>query len=159
MTVDVTRTVVIQAPPEHVWAVLRDVEQWSTWTASIRSVVALDGSARLVAGRRFRVRQPKLPTAVWTVVAVESTPERHGFTWANKSPGLLSEGHHTVEPAPAVDGPPGAVSTLVTLRLRQAGPLAPLLGLLSGSLTRRYVDLEAEGLKRRCETGGDGSVA
>lgn len=154
---DVTRTVVIETAPAEVWAVLRDVEHWHTWTASIGSITPLDGTGHLTEGRRFEVRQPKLPKAAWTVTSVEEGPERFSFTWANKSPGLTSEGDHVVEMAPA--GESGSVGdrSLVTLRLSQRGPLAGVLGLLYGGLTRRYVDLEAEGLKRRCETGGDGS--
>jgi hypothetical protein len=30
--------------------------------------------------------------------------------------------------------------------------MAPLLALLTGKRTRRYVDTEAQGLKRRCES-------
>lgn len=41
--------------------------------------------------------------------------------------------------------------TEVTLELRQNGPLAWLAGLLLGRLTRRYLALEAAGLKVYCE--------
>jgi hypothetical protein len=42
----------------------------------------------------------------------------------------------------------------VTLSLEWSGWLAPLIRLLYGGLSRRYVDAEAEGLKRRCEAAG-----
>jgi hypothetical protein len=48
-------------------------------------------------------------------------------------------------------GPLGQVT--VTLGIRNDGPLGGLVELLLGRLTRRYVSMEAAGLKRRCETG------
>jgi hypothetical protein len=41
----------------------------------------------------------------------------------------------------------------VLLGIDQSGPLAPLMGLLVGGRTRRYVRTEAESLRRRCESG------
>jgi len=39
----------------------------------------------------------------------------------------------------------------VTLSLTQHGPLGVLVGALTSRLTRRYLDLETSGLKRRRE--------
>jgi hypothetical protein len=39
----------------------------------------------------------------------------------------------------------------VTLSIRQTGPLAWLMGLLTSRLTQQYVQMEATGLKRRSE--------
>ena len=39
----------------------------------------------------------------------------------------------------------------VTLEIATVGVLAGVVALLLGSLTRRYVSLEASSLKRRCE--------
>ncbi|MGC4854783.1 hypothetical protein ACLQ24_15670 [Micromonospora sp. DT4] len=41
--------------------------------------------------------------------------------------------------------------TRVEAAVDQAGPLAGLIGLLYGGLLSRYVRLEADGLRRRCE--------
>ena len=46
-----------------------------------------------------------------------------------------------------------AVAAPSGLRLVQTGPLAAPVWLLMGRLVRRYVDLEAEGLRRRAESG------
>ena len=39
----------------------------------------------------------------------------------------------------------------VTLGIHQSGPLAPIVALLAGGRTKRYVQMEADGLKTRCE--------
>jgi hypothetical protein len=50
----------------------------------------------------------------------------------------------------------GHPSTTVTEAiLRQTGPLSGVVGVLFGERTRRYMDVEAVGLKRRCEEGQD----
>jgi hypothetical protein len=41
--------------------------------------------------------------------------------------------------------------TTVTLRIRQSGWLSGVSGFLGGSAIRRYMDMEAAGLKARCE--------
>ena len=133
-------TVEIDAPPERVWEVMSDVERWPQWTASVARAQRLDdGPFRM--GSRARLKQPKFPPAVWEVTDIE--PGR-SFSWTNKSVGLTSVGHHRVVPRA------GGGAT-VTLALHQSGPLAPLLGLLTGKLSRRYVETEAQGLKGRCE--------
>ena len=134
-------TVTIDASPERVWAVLSDVERWHEWTASITSVTPLDAGA-FGAGSRARVKQPGFPAATWTVT--EWSPDEN-FTWTARAPGVTTVADHGLTP-----GPDGTTTTL-TLRLRQSGPLGGLIGLLFGSRTRRYVAMEAEGLKHRTE--------
>jgi hypothetical protein len=58
-----------------------------------------------------------------------------------------SRADHWIEP----DGPGRSTVRLV---FEQSGPLAPVLGMLAGRLTRRYVAMEAEGLRRRSESAG-----
>src|SRR5687767_2519818 len=82
----------IDAPAERVWAILSDVERWSSWTASITSV-ELDGA--LAVGAKAKVRQPKLPATTWTVTEV--VPGR-SFTWRATSPGSRATGAHVVTP-------------------------------------------------------------
>lgn len=138
---DIERSIEIAAAPADVWSVMVAVERWPEWTASITAVERLDAGP-LAVGSRVRVRQPRLPVAVWTVTVLE--PGRF-FEWRNTSPGLLSVGGHRVEPTD--DG-----HARVTLSIEWSGWLAPLIRLLYLRLSRGYVDLEAEGLKRRCES-------
>ena len=136
---DFRTSIEIDAPPERVWSVISDVERWHEWTASITSVERLDqGPLRI--GSRARVRQPKLPENRFEVTALE---EGRGFSWISTSPGLRGVGHHWIEPT--------SKGCRVTLGVDFRGPLAWPISLLYGSLTQRYIDMEAAGLKRRSE--------
>ena len=137
---DIERVIDIAAPQERVWAVMSDVERWPEWTRSVTRVERLDRGP-LAVGSRARVRQPRFPAAVWTVTALE--PGRF-FEWRSPAPGLLSVGGHRVEAA-------GDGGSRVTLSLTWSGPLAAVMRLLFGKLSRRYVEMEARGLKRRAE--------
>jgi uncharacterized membrane protein len=134
-------TVTISAPVERVWAVMADVERWPEWTASISSV-SLVGDAPLGVGSQVRIKQPGFPAVVWTV---DDWRPNVRFTWLASSPGVDSVGNHEVALGP--DG-----TTRVTLRIRQTGPAVWLLRLLFARRTRRYVHLEAEGLKHATES-------
>ncbi|GAA2098507.1 SRPBCC family protein [Actinomadura alba] len=131
----------IEAAPEAVWAVLTDVERWPSWTESMTRVSRLE-DGELGLGSTARVEQPGLPASVWTVT--EHEPGR-SFSWTSKAAGITTVGGHHI-----LAGPNGTTS--VRLTLRQTGPLAPVIGLLLSRRSRRYVDMEAHGLKRRCES-------
>lgn len=131
----------IDAAPEVVWPVFADVEQWPSWTASVRRVTPLDG-AELAVGRRFEILQPRFPRLVWTVTELD--PGR-GWTWRQRSPGATTLAVHEVLPLD------GGRRTLVRQRIDQRGPGGVLVGLLTRGLTRRYLTMEADGLKRASE--------
>jgi uncharacterized membrane protein len=137
---DIERTIEIAAPAQRVWAVMTDVERWPAWTPTVTSVERLD-TGPLKVGSRVRIRQPRLPVALWTVTALDA--ERY-FEWQNRAPGVKAAAGHRVEAR-------GNQTTRVTLTLGWTGWLAPLIRLLYGRLARRYVQTEAESLKRRCE--------
>lgn len=132
----------IAAALDEVWTVLVDVEGWPSWTASVSEVKVLDGTP-LAVGSRVRVRQPRLPATVWDVSSLE--PGR-SFTWTAAAPGVTTVADHRLEAQG--DG------VRATLALERSGPLAPVVDLLFRRLTRRYVTMEADGLKRRCEAAG-----
>jgi len=142
----IERVIEIVAPPRQVWSVMIDVVRWPEWTGSVSSVELLDQSPKLMVGSRVRIRQPRLAPAVWKVTEIE--PERC-FEWRSVLPGLTSIGEHRIEPV-------GADRARVTLSIEWSGLLAPVINLLYGSLSRRYVETEAEGLKRRSEGGKTG---
>jgi uncharacterized protein YndB with AHSA1/START domain len=131
----------IDAPPETVWAVLADVERWPEWTRSMEHVEFVEG-AGLKRGAKVRIKQPRLPVMTWEVIEVE--PHRV-FTWQAKSGGMTSVGDHRL----SVTSPE---RTTAELSIRQTGALAPIIGLFTSGMVRRYVQMEADGLKRRSES-------
>jgi uncharacterized membrane protein len=133
-------TTEIGAPSHEVFATYADVEHWPDWTTSVTSVERLD-EGPLRVGSRARVRQPRLPTAVWEVT--ELVPGE-SFTWVARGPGVLTTGVHRVEPLP--EG-----RTRVTAILDQGGLLGPVVGRLTKSLTDLYLKTEVRGLKAHCE--------
>lgn len=134
----VERRISIDAPPHVVWSIMAGVERWPEWTESIRSVKPLDG-AELAVGRRYRIAARGAPPATWRVDRVD---DGRGFAWATTS-GVRIIAGHTIEPA---DG-----GCTVTLSIRTEGLLAALFGRAIARLSRRNIDFEAEGLKRRSE--------
>ncbi|HEX5256071.1 MAG TPA: SRPBCC family protein [Mycobacterium sp.] len=130
----------IDAPPQLVWDVFTDVEHWPEWTASVTSLVGLDAAA-LAVGRRFAIKQPGMSKLVWKVTEID--PGR-SWTWVQSSPGVRVTARHDV-----IAQPGGR--TLVRQRLDQRGVLGALVGRLMVKKTKRFLDLEAQGLKARSE--------
>lgn len=130
----------IEAPAARAWAIMRDVEHWPGWTASVRAVTLLDGELAL--GARARIDQPRIPTTVWTVTDLT---EGRDFTWEASSPGTRTTGRHAVEAT-------GPGTCRATLSISQSGWVGSLVGRAYRSLTDRYLALEATGLKARAES-------
>ncbi|HYG92959.1 MAG TPA: SRPBCC family protein [Nocardioides sp.] len=127
----------IDAAASDVWEVLSDVARWPEWTPTVDNVELLDvGPVRV--GSRARIRQPKLPQAVWVVTEIE---EGRSFTWEAKGPGMKTIGRHEVVP----DG----AGAKVMLSIEQTGPMGVVAAILWRKLTQHYVELEARSLDRR----------
>jgi uncharacterized membrane protein len=143
-------SVQIDAPTSLVWDVFTDVERWPDWTASVTNLVALDGPG-LAVGKRFQIKQPKLPTMVWEVTDVAPGVS---WTWVQHSSGGSTFAHHALTPMD-VD------RTLVRQALDQRGLVGAIIGRLMLRTTRRYLEMEAHGLKVRSEQlrGPDGSLS
>ena len=133
-------SVEIDAPADLVWDVFTDVEHWPSWTASVTRLRGLDG-AHLAVGRRFEIKQPRMPRLVWTLTDIEPGTS---WTWVQRSPGGLTSARHDV--AATADG-----GTVVRQHLEQRGILGSLVGVLMRPMTQRYLALEAQGLKARSE--------
>ena len=133
-------TVQVDAPVAAVWQAVADVEKWPDCTASMQEVSWLDGGG-LTRGSRARIRQPRMPALVWEVSDLEPGSS---FSWQTASAGVTVTAFHRVVPV-------GADKAELTIGLAQSGPMSGLIALLSGRRARRYLKLEAEGLKRCAE--------
>ena len=131
-------SITIDAPIDVVWSVFTDVERWPAWASSFTSVELVDGPMRL--GAKARIRQPRRPTVVWEVTKWE--PGR-SWTWAATGPGARTEASHVL----TVSGR----GTVAEQSIVSSGPVGRLLAIVWRSLTRRYLAIEAQGLKQRSE--------
>jgi hypothetical protein len=130
----------INAPIAHVWATTLDIERWPEWTSTVTRA-KLHGSGVLALGTRVTIFQPKLLPAMWKVIAFE--PERM-VTLRTGFPGLRVIAHHQLAPR--------GVGCTLTLSLRFEGWLGKWLGTRTREMNLRYLQIEADGIKRRCET-------
>jgi uncharacterized membrane protein len=130
----------IDAPPQLVWGVFSDVEHWPEWTSSVTSLVGLDGPA-LAVGKRFAIKQPGMSKLVWKVTEIDPGSS---WTWVQRSPGVNVTARHYVSAQPGG-------RTLVRQQLDQRGAVGALVGRLMAKKTKRFLELEAQGLKARSE--------
>ena len=130
-----TATATAAAPMAACWAALTDVVDWPNWTASITSITPV-GERELAVGRRYRVEQPGLPVMTWTVTRLD---EGEAFDWEVRSLGVHTVGRHRL--TAEGDG------TRIDVGVTQAGAFGWLVGLLIGAKTRRFLAMEAAGLK------------
>jgi uncharacterized membrane protein len=133
-------SVIIDAPPRRVFAVLCDVERWPEWTSTMISVQLLQ-HVPFGVGSTARIRQPRLRPAVWRVTELE---DGRNFTWTTRSPGLRMTAGHWLEPREG--------GSRVTLSFELSGLVAPLVSWLYGSMIERFITTESQGLKKRSES-------
>jgi hypothetical protein len=129
----------VQAAVADVVRVMQAVQRWPSWNAAV-SNVDRPGSGPLTVGETVTVKQPRLPAARWTVTAVDES----GFAWVSSSLGVRSTGEHWAREE-------GDGRTAVTLTLVMSGPLAGVTALAFSRLIRRYIGLEADGLRQEVE--------
>jgi len=130
----------ITATASEVWNALANVTVWPEWLPTVLEVQPLAGQV-LSVGAKFKIIQPKLRPTVWEVTELHPG---ENFAWQASSPGLMLWANHTV-----VELPDGRSEVL--LEFRFSGILAPLIALLAGSVTKRYLAIEVASIKRRAE--------
>lgn len=138
MSVSVTEQ--ISASPDVVWDVLIDIDHWPNWTQSVRTAQRID-QGPLGVGSRARLKQPGMPTMVWEVTELAAPSV---FTWQARTPGVTTVAVHRMVPG-------SGGGTTLTLEVEHTGPLAGPIGALTSARTRRYIGMEAAGLKRASE--------
>jgi uncharacterized membrane protein len=131
----------IDAPQQRVWDVLTDIEAWPQRIETV-DIVELLTPAPIAVGSRVRLKQPKLGEGTWDVTVWEAPSS---FEWTQKMVGTTSVAGHRVEAL-------GASRSRLTLTLDMRGLLIPIVALFYKGLTNRYMDLEAEGMKRAAES-------
>lgn len=131
----------INASQEVIWNVLSDVTRWNEWTPTVQKVEVLD-TPELKLNNRYKVYQPKLQPAEWTVTVLESPSS---FTWESKAPGMHMVAEHILTSK-------GANQTKLTLTFAFNGWLGNLTGKMYGKMTAEYIDTEAQSLKKKVET-------
>jgi hypothetical protein len=89
-----------------------------------------------------RLKQPKLPEGTWDI-AVWDAPSY--FEWTQRTGGITGVAGHRVEAL-------GAARARLTLTLDMRGLLIPVIALAYKGLTNRYLDIEAEGMRRAAES-------
>jgi Polyketide cyclase / dehydrase and lipid transport len=138
--VEFRETVTVNAPLADVVGVLHAVERWPSWNAAVSRVDRHGSSGQLAVGDTVTVKQPRLPAATWTVTALDGS----GFAWTSSGFGVRYSGDHWAEPT-------GDGRTTASLTLILAGPLARITALFFARMIRRYVRMEADGLRRAVE--------
>jgi uncharacterized membrane protein len=135
------KSVEIDAPQQRVWDVLSDLEAWPRLIETVDSVELLTAPP-VKSGSRVRLKQPKLPEGTWDVTVWDAPSY---FEWSQKSGGITSTAGHRVE---ALD----EERSRLTLSLDMRGALIAVVGLFYRGLTNRYMEAEAEGMKRAAES-------
>ncbi len=131
----------IDASQQRVWEVLTDLETWPRRIETVDTVELLT-PAPIGVGSRVQLKQPKLPEGTWEVTAWDAPSF---FEWTQKTSGVTSVAGHRVDAI-------GDGRSRLTLTLEMRGLLIPIVGLFYRGLTNRYMNLEAEGMKRAAES-------
>lgn len=130
----------INADQESVWKVLSDVAHWSEWTPTVTKVEVFD-SPELKLNNHYKVFQPKLQPAVWTVTTLVPPSS---FVWESSMPGMHMVAEHIVK---AVN----ANQVNVTLTFAFNGFLGEIMGRLYRNMVESYIATEAQSLKKLVE--------
>lgn len=132
----------IAAPAQVLWSIVSDVLRWPERLETVDDVLPLDGEV-LAAGRRFRVRQPGLAPATWTV-SVLDPPRR--FVWTASQPGLVMEADHRITGE-------GGGSVRLDLSFSLQGPLMWPVAMMFSAKIQRFISTELSVMKRLAEAG------
>lgn len=130
----------IEAPLSIVWTVTENVTDWPSWTPTMESVVRLDDGP-LDVGSTTRIKQPRLPEAVWKVTSLTRGVQ---FKWESKVRGIHMIASHELSPC--------GEDTKCVLRVEVRGILGVLFWPLISGPIRKAINTENSCLKAKCET-------
>ncbi len=135
------KSIETDASQERVWDVLSELEAWPQRIETVDTVELLT-PAPVTKGSRVRLKQLKLSEGTWDITVWDAPSY---FEWMQKTGGITSVAGHRVEAL-------GEGRARLTLTLDMRGFLSPVIALFYRGLTNRYMNLEAEGMKRAAET-------
>jgi uncharacterized membrane protein len=135
------KSIEIDSPQPRVWDVLSAIEAWPERIETVDSVELLT-PAPIAKGSRVRLRQPKLPEGTWQITVWDAPSY---FEWTQKEGGATIVAGHRVEAL-------GDGRARLTLTIDMRGLLIPIIERFYKDLTNRYMNLEAEGMKRAAES-------
>ena len=136
------KSIDIDAAQERVWDVLSAIEAWPQRIETVDTVELLT-PAPITKGSRVRLKQPKLPEGIWDITVWDAPSY---FEWMQKTGGMTTVAGHRLEAL-------GDARARLTLTLDMRGFLVPVIGVFYKGLTNRYMNLEADGMKRAAESG------
>lgn len=135
------KSIDVDASQERVWHVLSDIAAWPQRIETVDKVELLTPSP-IAKGSRVKLAQPKLPEGTWEVTIWDAPSY---FEWTQKSGGSTLVAGHRIDAL-------GEGRARLTLTLDMRGFLTPIFGRIYKDLTNRYMNLEAEGMKRAAES-------
>ena len=133
-------SITINSNQTAIWQVLSDVAHWNEWTPTVTKVEVLD-TPGLQLNHRYKVHQPKLQPAIWSITVLEP-PSR--FTWESRMPGMLMVADHSLKPI-------NANQIELTLTFSFQGWLGEIIGRLYRKTVESYITTEAQSLKKKVE--------
>ena len=135
------KSIDINAPQQRVWDVLSAIEAWPQRIETVDSVELLT-PAPITEGSRVRLKQPKLPEGTWDITVWDAPSY---FEWTQKMSGATSVAGHRVEAL-------GDGRARLTLTLEMRGLVISIIARFYKDLTNRYINIEAETMKRVAES-------
>jgi len=130
----------INASQETIWKVLSDVAHWNEWTPTVTRVEVLD-APELKLDNRYKVYQPKLQPALWSVTVLKPPSS---FIWESKMPGMVMIAGHILKSM-------GTNQNELALTFSFHGALGAIIGRLYRKTVEDYLAIEARSLKTRVE--------
>jgi hypothetical protein len=144
---EIQKSSIIHARPAVIFKILTDVENWNTWTASVKKSTLLNNT-KFSVGANVKIVQPKLLPVTWEITDIR---DNNSFTWISKSAGLRITAKHSIEKV--------GYSSKVLLVTTYEGLLSKIIYSLTSELTNKYMAMEVDGLKLLSEKQADRLLA
>jgi hypothetical protein len=132
----------IESCPDHVWAVITDLNRWPRWTTAVRDAALLGGGTLALHGV-VRLRAPRLPERTWRVA--EFAARRHRFVLRNEGIGGRADVHFALTPT-------GVSRTRLVVTHERAGWLGSPMARVTAGRVQANLQVLAGDLKTHCET-------